>query len=491
MGQRVEAATLAADRAEQVRRRLEQSVAALGRMVDEGWFTGHADTVGLEVELDLVDPLGRPRLVNDPALDRLDRPDLQQELSQFNIELNVAPRPLRGPVLGDLERELASVLSRCDIGIAGLGARIVAIGMLPTLSATDLTYERLSANPRYALLSHRMRSARRRLFAVRIDGCESLTFAADSVAPEAAATSLQLHLRVSPERFAAFYNAAQAIAPIQVAVAANAPFLLGRQLWQETRIALCEQVLDTRRPVEVARGALPRAWLGDRWVSNAVELFADTVGRFPPLLPVIDAEDPEQALAARVAPQLSELRLQNGTVWRWNRPVYDVQGGRPHLRIENRVLPSGPTPVDMIANAALYYGLVRALADADPPVWAHTPFDAAEVDLHAAARCGLDVPVRWAGRTSPVRRLVLDELLPLAADGLARWQVDAADRDRYMGVVEARVRSGRTGASWQTQVVRQLEDHWGFDRPAALREMTRRYVEHARDGAPVHDWSVL
>ncbi len=490
MGQRIEPAVLAPGRAAQVRRRLERSVVAVQRMVDDGWFREHADTIGLEVELDLVEPLGRPRLVNEPVLARLGRADLQQELGQFNIELNVAPRPLAGSVLRELEHELTDVLTRCGAQIADLGARLVAIGTLPTLGANELTYDSLSANPRYAVLSHRMRRARRGLFTVWIEGRESLAFAADSVAPEAAATSLQLHLRVTADRFAAFYNAAQAIAPVQVAVAANAPFLLGRELWQETRIALCEQMLDTRRMAEIAHGLPPRVWLGDRWVTGVVELFGDTVEAFPPLLPLITTEDPEQTLAAGTAPELQELRLHSGTVWRWNRPVYDVQDGRPHLRIENRLLPAGPTVADMIANAALYYGLVRTLADSEPPPWAGTPFDAAEIDLHAAAKDGLEAHVRWAGRRRPVREVVLEEILPLAAEGLTRWELDPVDRDRYLGIIEARVRSGCNGAAWQVRTVRHLEADRGFARASALREMTRRYIEHARDGAPVHEWPI-
>jgi hypothetical protein len=220
-----------------------------------------------------------------------------------------------------------------------------------------------------------------------------------------------------------------------------------------------------------------------------VELFDDLVRLFPPLFPTLEAEDPDAALKAGCAPGLRELRLHNGTVWRWNRPVYDVQAGRPQLRIENRVLPSGPTAVDMVANAAFYYGLVRAIADSDPPPWRHTPFVAAERDLHRAARDGLGARLRWRGVDYPVDQLTHEVLLPAAAAGLDAWGVDADDRDRYLGVIEARVRSGRTGAAWQTDVVCHLEEH-GLERIAALHEMTRRYCEHARTGAPVHEWPV-
>ena len=228
MGDRVDASALVVGHDHEVQRRLQRCVAALQRMVDAGWFVGHEDTIGMEVELDLVDPLGRPRLINDAVLARLGRADMQHELGQFNVELNLAPRRLQGRVLQDSERELADVLDACRARIEGLGARLVAVGMLPTLGAEQLTLERISGNPRYALLCRRMRAARHRPFLVRIlDGCEPVEFTTDSVAPEAAATSLQLHLRVPPDRFAAYYNAAQMIAGAQVAVAANSPYLLG------------------------------------------------------------------------------------------------------------------------------------------------------------------------------------------------------------------------------------------------------------------------
>lgn len=488
MGERVEPSALAVGDDHAVRRRLEQCVAALRRMVNDDWFDAHEDTIGMEVEFDLVDPLGRPRLINDAVLTRLGRTDMQHELGQFNVELNLAPLPLRGPVLRDSESALVDVLDRCRAAIEGLGVRMIAVGMLPTLSADQLTVERISHNPRYKLLSHRIRAARHRPFTVRIDdGCEPVEFSTDSVAPDAATTSLQLHLRVPPNRFAAYYNAAQTIAGAQVAVGANAPYLLGYQAWQETRITLLEQLLDTRRPKEVRAGAPARVRLGDRWIDGPVELFDEVVRDFAPLVPTLEAEDPDAALAAGRTPGLRELRLHNGTVWRWNRPVYDVQAGRPQLRIENRVLPSGPTAVDMIANAAFYYGLVRTIADIDPAPWEQMPFEVAERDLHRAARDGLAAQLFWRGADHPADRLTLEVLLPAAAAGLDAWGVDTHDRDRYLGVIEARVRSGRTGAAWQMETVRGLEES-GLERIAALHEMTRRYVEHAHTGAPVHEW---
>jgi len=490
VGDRVDASALVVGHGDEVQRRLQRCVAALQHMVDGGWFVGHEDSVGMEVELDLVDPLGNPRLINDAVLARLGRADMQHELGQFNVELNLPPRRLDGRVLHDSERELADVLDACRARIEGLGARLLAVGMLPTLSAEQLTLERISGNPRYELLCGRMRAARHGPFPVRIiDAREPVEFVTDSVAPEAATTSLQLHLRVPPDRFADYYNAAQMIAGAQVAVGANSPYLLTRQAWQETRITLLEQLLDSRRSREVQAGAPARVRLGDRWINGPVELFDDLVRLFPPLFPTLDAEDPDAALQAGCAPSLRELRLHNGTVWRWNRPVYDVQAGRPHLRIENRVLPSGPTAIDMVANAAFYYGLIRAIVDSDRAPWRQVPFEAAERDLHRAARDGLAARLCWRGAEHAADQLIREVLLPAAAAGLDAWGVDPDDRDRYLGVIEARVRCRRTGAVWQTETVRCLEEH-GLQRILALREMTRRYAEHARTGAPVHEWPV-
>ena len=483
MGDEVHGAALVVGRTEEVRRRLEDSVTALAAMIGDGWFTGHEDTVGMEVELDLIDPLGRPRPVNDAVLARLGRPDVQHELGRFNVELNLPPERLAAGGLTAFERRLTGLLGTGEV--ESLGVRLAAIGTLPTLGADHLTRDRLSSPSRYAVLASRMRAERHRPVAVHIAGRETLRFSTDSIAPEAAATSLQLHLRVSPERFAAYYNAAQVATGAQLAIGANSPYLLGRELWPETRLPLCEQVLDTR-PVRSA--APPRAWLGDAWATGVVELFDSIVRRVPPLLPTVLAEDPLACLSAGTVPTLRELRLHNGTVWRWNRPVYEVQDGRPHLRIENRVLPSGPTPLDMVANAAFYFGLVRALADADRPLWSVVPFPVTGRNLHAAARLGLDAVLQWDGVDVPVARLVRDVLLPLAADGLDAWGTSPVERDRYLSVVAQRVRSGQTGARWQTVSVRRLEERYGLDRPAALREMTRRYVELARAGAPVHDW---
>jgi gamma-glutamyl:cysteine ligase YbdK (ATP-grasp superfamily) len=473
------------------RERLRDCVTALSTMIESGYFDSEADTCGYEVELDLVDPLGRPRLVNRPVLAAIHRTDVQAELSRFNLELNLEPRPIRGQMLTTLESELAATLRAVDAVTREWGGRVIAIGTLPSLHAEDLTSERLSDSPRYPLLDAVMAEHRARAITLDIDGLDPLQVETDSIGVQGAATSFQVHVRVAPDEFARFFNAAQAVAPAQLAAGPNSPFLLGHRLWHETRIPLIEQSLDVRGPGVDGDREPPRVWLGDTWVATALDVLADNVHRYPPLVPVADDEDPLDELAEGRVPGLHELRLHNGTIWRWNRQVYDVQHGHPHLRIENRVVPSGPTAADMTANAAFFLGALRGLADLDPPVHQRLDFNAVRQDLHSAARWGPDAVLHdpTGGGVGPAVRILRDTLLPLAFDGLRGWGISSDDADRYLGIIEARVSTRRTGARWQLATVEALETG-GLPREAALREMVRRYVTNARTDRPVHEWPI-
>src|SRR5438045_5881130 len=417
-------------------------------MLSEARFNPERRSFGLEVELNLTDDAGEPALVNAAALEAIADPSFQTELGQFNVEINVPPRLLEGGVFSELERDARVSLNDAETRARTVGAHMMIIGILPTVGPEHLRAEAFSANPRYALLNEQVFAARGEDLEISGMGGERLTTYADTIAPEAACTSVQLHQQVEPEAFARHWNAAQAIAGVQVAVAANAPFFFGKELWRETRIALFEQATDTRPDELKAQGVRPRVWFGERWITSIFDLFEENVRYFPALLPVCDDEDPAEALARGDVPKLGELRLHNGTVYRWNRPIYDVAGGEPHLRVENRVLPAGPTVADILANAAFYYGLVRVLAEDDRPLWSQMSFSAAEENFHAAARDGIDARVYWPGLGEvPVAELVLRRLLPLAHEGLDRWGVEPEDRDRLLGIIERRCVTLRNGAS--------------------------------------------
>ncbi|MGN6252627.1 MAG: glutamate--cysteine ligase [Marmoricola sp.] len=470
---------------EKVRRCLD----VLALMLRESRFDSDAPMTGIEIEFNLVDDAGRPALKNSEALSRIANPAFQTELGQFNIEINVPPRQLEGPGLRQFEDDLREHLNDADRAARQIDAHLVMVGILPTLEPGHLGPATISPNPRYQLLSDQILHARGEDLLIDIAGPERLRTTSESIMPEAACTSTQLHVQVSPDDFAPYWNASQAIAAVQVALGANAPYLLGKHLWQETRIPLFEQATDTRAEELKAQGVRPRVWFGERWITSIFDLFEENSRYFPALLPVTADEDPVAVLESGGTPALEELRLHNGTIYRWNRPVYDVADGLPHLRVENRVLAAGPTVVDTMANAAFYYGAVRALAESERPLWSQMSFSAAEENFHLAARHGIAASVYWpgVGQVSAVE-LVLRRLLPLAREGLASWGVDQQDVDRLLGIIEQRCVTGRNGASWFVEAVTAREERWG--REEALRRGVLDYREQMHAGEPVHTWPV-
>jgi gamma-glutamyl:cysteine ligase YbdK (ATP-grasp superfamily) len=458
-------------------------------MLQESQFEFNRPHIGLEIELNLVDGHGDPLMRNADVLDAIADPAWETELGQFNLEINVPPRVLGGG--GELEREIRDNLNLAEVGARSVGGRLVMIGILPTLRESDIHLGTLSHNERYKLLNEQIFAARGEDLHIVIDGPQRLDTYADCITPEAACTSVQCHLQVSPDDFAPYWNAAQALAGAQVAVAANSPFLFGHELWHETRITLFEQATDTRPQELKTQGVRPRVWFGERWITSVFDLFEENTRYFPALLPICEDEDPEATLAAGDIPQLGELTLHNGTVYRWNRPVYAVVEGRPHLRVENRVLPAGPTVIDIVANSAFYYGLIRYLAEEERPVWSRLPFGTAQLNLYSAARHGIKAPLYWPGLGElPASELILRRLLPMAHEGLERWGVDAARRDHLLGIIEQRCRTGRTGAAWQIETVRAIEEAHGVDRHTSLRLMTNAYIERMHGNEPVHTWGV-
>ena len=488
MGRDIQAIKISGEDRRNYRAKLARSLDVFARMLRENMFESEPALVGQEIELNLTDPDGAPSMRNAEVLAEIADPAWATEVGQFNLEINVPPRELAGDAVVGLEGEIRASLNHGDERARSLGTRLVMIGILPTLRKSDVHEGTLSANERFRVLNEQIFAARGEDMQIEIDGAEQLLTHSDSITPEAACTSVQLHVQVSPEAFAGYWNAAQSIAGVQVALAANSPFLFGHQLWQETRITLFEQATDTR-PDELKRqGVRPRVWFGERWITSVFDLFEENIQFFPALLPICEDEDPLAVLDAGGCPGLAEMSLHNGTVYRWNRPVYGIVSGRPHVRVENRVLPAGPSVADVMANAAFYYGLVRVLAESERPVWTQMSFATAAENLHEAARHGLGAHLYWPGLgDAPVAELVLRRLLPMARDGLSRWGVDPVHADRLLGIIEQRCLTGQTGASWQVATTAALQER-GADRDEALRQMTQRYVEHMHTNEPVHTW---
>jgi gamma-glutamyl:cysteine ligase YbdK (ATP-grasp superfamily) len=487
MGRDVSTITVTKEDRRRYREKVQRCLDAFAAMLRESWFESAPPRMGVEIELNLIDTEMRPAMRNAAVLDAIADPSWSTELAQFNIEINLPPNSLGGKSFSALEQKVRDNLNHADACARQAGARLVMIGILPTVCQSDVGEEALSSNPRYRLLNEQILAARGEDLMLDIEGVERLRAHSDCITPESACTSVQFHLQVRPEDFGAYWNASQAICGVQVALAANSPFLFGRELWRETRIPLFEQATDTRPRELREQGVRPRVWFGERWISTVFDLFDENIRYFSALLPVSEAHDPLELLRRGEAPDLAELTLHNGTIYRWNRPVYDIDRGRPHLRVENRVLPAGPTVADTMANAAFYYGLVRTLADDERPVWNRMPFATAATNLRAGARYGLDASVVWPGLGElPVTELVLGHLLPQAATGLDRWGVDAVVRDRLLGIIEQRCLTGRNGAAWQAATVHAA----GTDRPHAIRRMIARYIENMHTNAPVHTWPI-
>ncbi len=487
MGRDVAAITVSMEDRRRYREKVQRCLEAFRAMLRESRFASDPPSMGMEIELNLVDEDGRPAMRNAAVLEAIADDRWSTELAQFNIEINLPPSPLAGKSLGALEQTVNDALNHADARASRHGARLMLVGILPTLRDSDLNESTLSANPRYRLLNQQILAARGEVLHLDIDGEEHLHAYADSISPEAACTSVQYHLQVSPADFGAYWNAAQMIAGVQAALAANSPFLLGRELWAETRIPLFEQATDTRTRELREQGVRPRVWFGERWITSVLDLFEENSRYYSSLLPVFDEAEPLEQLTRGEVPSLAELTLHNGTIYRWNRPVYDIARGVPHLRVENRVLPAGPTVADTMANGAFYYGLIRALADEEPRPWENMSFPLAAANLRSGARHGMDAMVFWPGVGEVrVSDLVLEWLLPKAAAGLDRWGVDGVVRDRLLGIIEHRCRARQNGATWQSKTLHAI----GGDRDAALRAMVRRYLDHMHTNAPVHTWPI-
>ncbi|MGW1893221.1 glutamate-cysteine ligase family protein [Streptomyces sp. NPDC002004] len=491
MGRDVPAQVFTRDDRRRYRNKMQACLDAFARMLRESRFEYERPQVGLEIELNLVDEAAEPSMRNTDVLKAIADPAWSTELGRFNLEINVPPRRLTAGGPDAWEEEIRAALNHAEGRASEVGAHLIMVGVLPTLRQTDVGEAALSENPRYHLLNEQVFAARGEDLRIEVDGVDRLRTYADTITPEAACTSTQFHLQVSPDEFADYWNAAQAIAGVQVALAANSPFLFGKELWHETRIPLFEQATDTRPQEIKVQGVRPRVWFGERWITSVFDLFEENVRYFPPLLPICDEQDPKETLDGGDVPELSELTLHNGTIYRWNRPVYAIAHDKPHLRVENRVLPAGPTVADVLANGAFYYGLTRALVEEERPVWSRMSFSAAQDNLHAGARFGIDARLYWPGMGEvPASELVLRRLLPLAHDGLERSGMDAAWREPLLGIIEQRCVTGRNGSVWQKEMFHHVEGTAHVGQHEALRRMTSQYIDYMHLNAPVHTWPV-
>jgi gamma-glutamyl:cysteine ligase YbdK (ATP-grasp superfamily) len=477
---------------QQFTQRIDAQLEQLAELLAQPGFGCGSPTVGAELELYVVDESGRPAHRNQALWNIANDPQLTVELLQYNLEYNLSPQVLGDGGLWATEREIVAKLGTLSGIAAAESVGIVPIGILPTLRPEDFGAHCVTDRQRYHALVAQLIALRGADFPIDINGAEPLKMAVADITLEGANTSFQVHYRVNPEDYAATFNAIQLTTPLALAISANSPGLFGHQLWDETRVPLFKQSIDTRVVDRYSWSEPPRVCFGHGWVrSSALELFEETVRLYPPLLPVVSPKVPRQAVGG--APELAELRLHQSTVWLWNRPVYDDVGGG-HLRVEMRALPAGPTAVDMVAGAALMLGLAEGLKDRVDALLPALPFTLAEYNFYRSAQHGLSAKLIWPDRHQhrlrevPVTE-VIAQMLPLANDGLRALKVPLAERDRYLGIIDARLSAGRNGAGWQREST-QFFMQRGASKHAALASMLTRYRELSAENLPVAQWPI-
>jgi CBS domain-containing protein len=461
---------------------------ALERMLREGLFDTGPRRIGAEQEMFLIDRHWAPARASLQMIERLADPHYTTELGLFQLEANADPQLFAGDGLSRMESQLTELVARARTVAAELGIAPVLMGILPTLRKADLGLDSMVPSPRYRALNKAMADLRGGAFEFSINGTDELNVSHDSVMLEACNASFQVHLQVTPAEFPRMYNIAQVLAGPMVAIASNSPLLFGRRLWAETRIALFRQAVDTRSHTHHLRESEARVSFGTRWVRESVlEIYQEDIARFRTLVGTDLDEDPAAKLARGETPLLKALRLHNGTIYRWNRACYGVIEGVPHLRIENRVMPAGPSVLDEVANGALWFGAMAELGARGEDVTRRIEFDQAGANFYAAAREGLGTHFTWLdGEDLTCAHLVLDRLIPLADAGLRRQGIDEADIKRYLGIIDHRVRTARTGSRWLLASWNALKDTATCgERSNALVAAT---VQRQQTGRPVAEW---
>ncbi|PIE42529.1 MAG: hypothetical protein CSA49_00320 [Gammaproteobacteria bacterium] len=455
-------------------------------------FGDGPSSIGAEVEFYIVDQDLLAKPVNTDIAKKLSDPLLTVELNRFNLEYNLNPQPFSGAPFLATEHELHSAIHKINGAAKPMGGQLVPIGILPTLRHSDIGPEMMTDLPRYHALSNALCKMRGGPFQIRIDGSNALDFQTNDVTLEGANTSFQLHWRVPADRFADYFNAVQLVTPIVLALAANSPSLFGHHLWDETRIALFKQSIDSRSPSQKTWRQPPRVYFGNGWAKNAWELFASAAALYPPIIPVISHEDPVATFKQGKAPELAELKLHQGTTWPWNRAVYDHNDGG-HLRIEVRSLPAGPTPVDMSANGLFIIGAALAVLEDIDHFTSILPFHYAEYNFYRAAKYGLNANLIWPNKTQvqlhdlPLMEIV-SQLLPKIEDALGKTDIDSNEITRLLAIIKGRIDGNISGARWQRQMAEAYMKTHPVDE--AFKLMLEQYMKNQSSNKPLHEWSI-
>jgi len=472
-------------------RSLLSDIHALETMLEEDWFNTSPKYIGAEQEMCLVDRHYKPSPKAMEVLSKLEGKNFTTELAKFNMELNLDPLILKGGCFDQLEKNLREELEHARNIAETHSSEIILTGILPTFRKFDLTIENLTPYERYYALMEAIGKMRGKSHEFKISSVDELNFKHDSALLEACNTSFQVHLQVSPSDFVKKYNAAQVLAAPVLSMAANSPLLLGKRLWCETRIALFEQSVDTRVASDHLRERSGRVMFGNGWIEDSmIELYKEDITRFRVLLMCDNDENALQQIEKGIPPKLRSLNIFNSTVYRWNRACYGISAnGKPHLRIENRVLPSGPSVIDEVANTAFWIGLMEGFGEAYEDVKDSFEFDHIKTNFLSAARNGINANFYWAnGRKESVSQIVKEELLPIAKIGLEKQGIPKEEIDKHLDVIKERNERKQTGSQWVLNSFTQLQKK--TSREHILMAITSSMIANQKTQKPVHEWDL-
>ncbi len=452
--------------------RLRAETDLLAAWIAEGVLASGPRTGGYELEAWLVGSDLRPLPCAGELLARLQDPQVIHEVASFNLEINGQPQRLQGQSLSQMAAELEATWARSQAVGTTLNARLMMIGILPTLREEDLTMGNMTPSNRFHILNAQIMAQHQgQPLQLQVQGQDRMEITRYDVMATATTTSFQIHLKVSPAESARVYNLSKILSAPLVAVSANSPYLFGLDLWRETRIPVYEQTTSVTWSIRS-----DRTRFGTRYANSSVlESFQANLRDFPIYLPEL-LDEPMESLA--------HLRLHNGTIWRWNRPVVGFDSdGTPHLRIEHRPLSAGPTILDVVANAALYFGAIQSLLHDPRPPEGSLSCPVACANFYRAAQQGLEARLQWLdGRVATAREIIASDLLPRARWGLRHLGFDRGEIRRWLGIMDGRVRTGQTGAEWQRAFIARH----GPDMTA----LTGAYLERQQSGRPIHDWTL-
>ena len=492
MGLSIKTTEFAPEEFERFAAKVRTDLKALTRLLNRPGFGEGESSIGAEVEFYIVNSDLRVQPINTDIAARVQDPQLTVELNRFNLEYNLSPQALKGSPFARTEQELLTAIRRIDEHAAPLDGELVPIGILPTLRQSDMGAQVMTDEPRYHALSKALLEQRGEPFSIHIGGNDVINLEADDVYMEGANTSFQLHWRVPAHRFADYFNAVQLVTPVVLALASNSPSLFGHHLWDETRIALFKQSIDSRSPNHKTWRHPPRVYYGNGWTRSAWELFAASASLYPPIIPLMSEEDPMAVIDRGEVPKLAELRLHQGTTWPWNRAIYDhTEGG--HLRIEIRSMPAGPTAADMCANGLFIIGAALAVLDDIGHLTSILPFHYTEHNFYRAAKYGVGAEIIWPHKDQVQLQdtpllTVARELLLRACEALAQTAVDESEIRRLLGIIEGRIETAMPGARWQRHITESLFKTVSPD--DAFRTMLSLYMANQKKNTPIHEWTL-